>query len=281
MFTLMQRYLLLQVPVVLLAVMLVVVFVGAALLGMSFVRRRTEFESLEAHKDVAGFLIAVVGALYSVLLAFVVVSVWESFEDAERVALRESELVVSLYRDADAFPSDRESLRTSIRGYAESVVDDEWPSMAEDQREAPETDVALSRVFNGYRTVDPQGPAEDVFLRNALDRLDDVTESRRERIAAAATELPRPLWTVLLAGCVITIGFTLLFPVRNARVQAVMVGALAAMTALMLFLVLSLDLPFTGDLAVKPTAMNEAIAEFGDLDRLDTSGAAAPVTTVG
>jgi hypothetical protein len=64
----------------------------------------------------------------------------------------------------------------------------------------------------------------------------------------------------------------LFFPVKAVRVQAVMVGALAAMTALMLFLVLSLDLPFTGDLAVKPTAMNEAIAEFGDLDRLDPSG---------
>jgi hypothetical protein len=277
----MQRYLLLQVPAPLLAVLFVVVIVGAALLGMWFVRRYTDLEALEAHKDVAGFLIAVVGALYSVLLAFMVVSVWESFEDADRVAQREADLLVSLYRDADAFPNLRDDLRTSIHGYAESVVDDEWPSMAEHQSEAPETDAALGRVFNGYRAVDPRGPAEEVFLRNALDRLDDVTESRRERIAAAAAELPRPLWTVLLAGCAITVGFTLFFPVKAARVQAVMVGALAAMTALMLFLVLSLDLPFTGDLAVKPTAMNEAISEFGDLDRLDTSDETAPVTTGG
>jgi hypothetical protein len=272
MFTPMQRYLLLQVPAPLLAVLFVVVIVGAAMLGMWVVRRRTDFETLEAHKEVAGFLIAVVGALYSVLLAFMVVSVWESFEDAERIARREADLLVSLYRDAEAFPDDRIDLRTTIRGYAESVVDDEWPAMAEDQREAPETDVALHRVFNAYRAVEPGGAAEDVFLRNALDRLDDVTESRRERVAAAGTQLPRPLWYVLLAGCVITVGFTLFFPVKAVRVQAVMVGALAAMTALMLFLVLSLDLPFTGDLAVEPTAMNEAIAEFDDLDRLDSTG---------
>jgi hypothetical protein len=268
----MQRYLLLQVPAPLLAVLFVVVIVGAALLGMWFVRRHTDFESLEAHKEVAGFLIAVVGALYSVLLAFVVVSVWESFEDADRVAQREADLVVSLFRDAEAFPDDRADLRASIRSYAESVVDDEWPSMADDQREAPETDVALHRVFNGYREVEPTGAAEDVFLRNALDRLDDITESRRERIAAAATQLPRPLWNVLLAGCVITVGFTLFFPVKAVRVQAVMVGALAAMTALMLFLVLILDLPFTGDLAVKSTAMSEAISEFADIERLDSNG---------
>jgi hypothetical protein len=78
--------------------------------------------------------------------------------------------------------------------------------------------------------------------------------------------------SVLIAGCVITVDFSLFFPVKAVRVQGVMVGARAAMTALMLFLVVSLDLPFTGDLAVKPTAMREAISEFGDLDRLDSGG---------
>jgi hypothetical protein len=265
----MQRYLLLQVPAPLLAVSFVAVIVGAALGGMWLVRRHTALESLEAHKDVAGFLIAVVGALYSVLLAFVVVSVWESLEDADRVARREAELLVALYRDADAFPDDSAGLRVNIRDYADTVVADEWPAMADHQHEAAETDVALHRMFDAYRAVDPQGAGQDVFLRNALDRLDDVTEARRERIAASATELPRPLWGVLVAGCVITVGFSLFFPVKAARVQAVMVGALAAMTGLMLYLVVALDLPFTGDLSVKPTAMREAIAEFGDLDRLD------------
>jgi hypothetical protein len=268
----MRTYLLLQVPAPLLALLFVVVIVGAALVGVWLVRRHTEFESFEAHKDVAGFLIAVVGALYSVLLAFVVVSVWETFEDAARVAQREADVLVSLYRDAEAFPDDGADLRASIRGYADSVVDDEWSSMAEGQREAAETDVALNEMFDGYRAVDPRGPTEEVFLHNAVERLDDVTDARRERVAASAEQLPRPLWNVLLAGCVITLGFSLLFPVRAVRVQAVMVGALAAMTALMLFLVVSLDLPFTGDLAVEPAAMHEAIAEFGDLDRLDSGG---------
>ncbi len=229
----------------------------------------------------AGFLIAVVGALYSVLLAFVVVSMWESFEDAEAVAQREADLLVSLYHDADAFPNDTVDLRTSIHGYADSVVDDEWPSMAEDQHEAPETDVALHRVFNGYRAVDPQGSAQDVFLRNALDRLDDVTESRRERIAAVGRGAPAPAVERPPRRLCDHRRFHPVLPRQGVRVQAVMVGTLAAMTALMLFLVLSLDLPFTGDLAVKPTTMSEAIAEFGDLDRLDSSGLRSAVTACG
>jgi hypothetical protein len=77
---------------------------------------------------------------------------------------------------------------------------------------------------------------------------------------------------VLVVGAVITLGFTLFLPVQNLRAQALMVSSLAALAALLLFLVLSLDLPYCGDLAVSSTAMQDAVSEFDDLDDLDRSG---------
>jgi hypothetical protein len=75
------------------------------------------------------------------------------------------------------------------------------------------------------------------------------------------------LWLVLVAGAVVTIGFTFFFGVPNVRAHALMVAALAAMVGLILFLVLSLDLPFTGDLSVGPSSMLHAIEEFTDFGR--------------
>jgi hypothetical protein len=255
-----------EVPSPLLALLFLAVAIGASLCATWLVRRRTELTTLESNKEVAGFIIAIVGALYSVLLAFVVASVWEQFEDAAVLAEQEAELAVSLYRDAAAFSSEAE-LRQSLRGYATSVIDDEWPALAEHQREAAATDAALSGVFVAYRAIEPRGPAEQTFLHNSLDRLDAVTQARRERIAASSKALPDPLWLVLLFGALITIGFTLFLPVQNPRAQGLMVASLATMVALMLFLIVSLDLPFTGDLATGPTAMKDAISEFADLDR--------------
>lgn len=261
-----QRFLVVQVPAPLLALLFLTVGIGVSLGAMWLVRRSTEMATLESHKEVAGFIIAVIGALYSVLLAFVVTSVWEQFEDAAHVAEQEAEMAISLYRDAAAFTVDTD-IRLGLRAYATSVIDDEWPSMAEDQREAAATDVALNEVFLAYRAIEPQTSAEETFLHNSLDRLDEITQARRERIASASKALPGPMWLVLLVGAVITLGFTLLLPVQNPRAQGVMVSLLAAMAALMLFLILSLDLPFSGDLAADPTAMQNAISEFGDLDR--------------
>ena len=52
---------------------------------------------------------------------------------------------------------------------------------------------------------------------------------------------------------------------RSPGFTAVAVLALAATISLLLFLILSLDLPFTGDLSAKPEAMREALHEFPNL----------------
>jgi hypothetical protein len=260
-----QRFLVVQVPSPLLALLFLTVAIGASLGAMWLVRRRTQLATLESTKEVAGFIIAIIGALYSVLLAFVVASVWEQFEAASVLAEHEAEMAVSLYRDAAVFSTEAE-LRQTVRGYATSVIDDEWPAMAEHQREATATDAALNGVFVAYRAIEPRTLAEQTFLHNSLDRLDAITQARRERIAASSKALPDPLWLVLLFGALITIGFTLFLPVQSPRAQGLMVASLATMAALMLFLILSLDLPFTGNPSTGPKAMEDAIAEFDDLD---------------
>ena len=67
---------------------------------------------------------------------------------------------------------------------------------------------------------------------------------------------------MLIAGAVISIGFTYFFAVKNRAAQVLMVSAFASTVGLVLFLVLVLDLPFTGDVGVGPTSMERVIEEF-------------------
>lgn len=262
----MEDFLLVHVPGLLLGLMFIGVSVVLALGGLLLVRRNVALSTLESHNDVAGFIIAVVGVLYAVLLAFVVVVVWEQFEDAESTAENEATLALSLYRDASVFPVQADDIRQALRRYAVSVVDHEWPEMAAQEDEDRRTDSALASVFGAYRNVQPQGAQETVFYSESIERLDDMAEARSTRVFASSSKLPTPLWAVLLFGAAVTVGFTYFFGLPNLRAQSLMVGSLAAIVSLVLFLVLLLDLPFSGDVAVGPTAMTEAIAEFGDLD---------------
>ena len=67
-----------------------VVFAGclAAVAGLELVQRLVPHEKRQEHNDVAGFLYAVVGIVYAVLLALLVIAVWEQFQKANETVER-------------------------------------------------------------------------------------------------------------------------------------------------------------------------------------------------
>lgn len=251
-----------NVPTWVLGVAIVAVSVGLSLGGLILVRRSVTLRTLESHHEVAGFILAVVGVVYAVLLAFVVVVTWQQFEDARTATDTEAAQIAGLYRTSVAFPAGGARMRSALRAYTRSVVDDEWPEMAEHHRESRRTDVALVRVWAALRAVRPRGTSQEMFYQEAVTRLVDTSELRQNRVLRSGTQLPVPVWVVLIAGAAISVGFTYFFGVQSFVAQALMVGALAAITGLVLFLILSLDLPFTGDVGVGPTPMEEVSKEF-------------------
>jgi hypothetical protein len=258
----METYLLVHVPTAVLGACIVAVTTGLAVLGLVVVRKRVPVSTLEAHHDVAGFILAVVGVVYAVLLAFVVVISWEQLRDAQATAENEAATVASIYQDGLAFGPRGEAARSAVARYAESVVNVEWKQMADHHDESEATATALDTTWKAFTALQPTTPAEVQFSSNAVTGLQTVSELRQSRLLASGEELPAPLWAVLILGAAISVGFTYLFGVPSFRAQALMVGALASTVGLVLFLVLSLDLPFTGDISVGPVAMAHTIRDF-------------------
>lgn len=258
----MERFLLVHFPGILLGFFIVGFAVAASVGGLLLVRRRIALATLEQHNEVAGFIIAVIGGLYAVLLAFVVISVWEQFDAAQTNAAHEANLVELFYADATFFPGHTESIRADLRAYAQSVVDDDWKEMAAHQSDSPRTDRRLRTLFENFRAIHPQTTEEGAFYTEAVRQLYDLADARRLRVDAGGDELPVILWTALTVGGVITIGFTYFFGISHFGAHILMVAALSTMIALTLFVILSLDLPFSGDLRVTSAAMENAIREF-------------------
>lgn len=259
------RYLLNNVPTVWLGVGLVVLCVGLSLLGLAFARRRFDRNNLQKHQDVAGFVIAVVGVIYAVLLAFVVVIVWEDFGSADTTANNEADAVGNLYRDAIGIGGVQgRRLETAVQAYAMSVVDTEWPYMAKHQEGSSETENALNVVWSDVKALSvPAGSATAAnFDDQAIRDVSTATEERRSRILESSSQIPGTLWAVLILGGIITIAFTYFFAVDSLWHHASMVSALAALIALSLLVILTLNLPYTGDVAVKPDAMQNELASF-------------------
>jgi len=237
--------------------------VGAAvlltILGVVAVRRSVSLATLEAHNEVAGFVYAVVGVVYGVLLAFVVLAVWEEFERAEAHAEQEANALVDLYRLAGGLPEPaRRPLREAVLTYTRAVVDEEWEAMAWG-RPSGRALALVDDLWRAYLEIEPRTERERAVYSESLTRMSDFADARRLRLYESRNALPDVMWLALIIGAGVTVGFSLLFGVRSVASQAVMTATLAVSIVLLLFLTWALDHPFRGDVRVPPAAFEAAL----------------------
>src|SRR5215216_715151 len=69
----------------------------AAVIGLAVVQRLVPVATRKEHNDVAGFIYAVLGVIYAVLLALVVIAVWGSFQAANETVEQEANAVAEIF----------------------------------------------------------------------------------------------------------------------------------------------------------------------------------------
>jgi len=239
-------------------ILLVGAIVLFAVAGTLLARRWVSVEVLRLNNEVAGFIYAVIGVVYAVLLGFTAIIVWEQYNKAQAVVEREANELADLYRDAQTFPDDvRRELETHLRAYARLVVEKEWPAMAE-RKSSPETWEVYNQLWRTYQRFRPQNEHEKIWYAQSLTRLNELGDQRRLRLLSSRSEgVPGVMWVVLLGAGVVTVGFSFFFGTRNTTAQVLMTAGLAMTIALVLLSILALQHPFAGITRVEPDAFNQ------------------------
>ncbi|MGO8670014.1 MAG: DUF4239 domain-containing protein [Capsulimonadaceae bacterium] len=234
--------------------------------GMWMTRKAANPEHLRRHHDVAGFIIAILGAIYGVLQAFVVFVVYSQYDNARTAVELEANGVSDLYHMAYGFdPDTRQCIRDDIHVYVDSITEKEWPAMA-NGGSSVDSDRALDRLWSTYATIDPKTNRENALYQESISRLNDVGNNRHLRILAARDGLPGLIWLILICGSVGTVGFTYFFGAESARAQALMTALLTSEIALVLLLIWALQYPFRGDLAISSAAFHRAHAHMSSME---------------
>jgi len=245
-----------------------VVFAGclAALAGLESVQRLVSVEKRQEHNDVAGFLYAVIGVVYAVLLALLVIAVWGQYQKANETVESEANAVAEVAWLAHRLPEpERHELQEDARSYAQEVVDTEWPLMEqgiEGVQSLPEGWDLIDDIRATLQDFEPSTAAEQELYAEGLDRISRLGDARRMRIVAAKEGLPGVLWVVLVFGAVVTVGFTYLFGLRNTWAHRLMVMSLTAVIALVLFAIVAMDYPFSGGARIDPGAFELILERF-------------------
>ena len=252
---------------VFLVILTVVLPIVVAVLGQALVQRLVPPALRQEHNDVAGFIYAVLGVAYAVLLAFVAIVVWESYETAEHTMESEANELAGIYFLANQFPEhDRERVHDLARSYARAVVEEEWPLM-EQGKTSSRANSLLSELRLSLQNLDIRTDADLILYDQALTRFHDLANARRLRLVAVTEGLPAILWVVLIGGGAVTVCFTYLFGLKSNWAHALMIAALTLVICAILLTIGLLEYPFAGEARIEPDAFEEVLHMFQDTGR--------------
>ena len=241
-----------------------------ALAGFELVHRLVPAATRQRHNDVAGFIYAALGVIYAVLLALVVIAVWEEYRAASETVEQEANAAADIFWLADRLPETRSThVQELIRSYAEEVVEHEWPLMEQGQASVmtqgegtPNGWTIIDDIRQNIQNFEPRTKAEEQLYAEGLDQIDTLADARRMRLVAAEEGIPGVLWAVLIFGGIAAVSFTYLFGLESTWAHRLMVATLAAVIGLVLFTVGALEYPFSGGARIGTGAFELILERF-------------------
>jgi hypothetical protein len=246
-----------SLPTLVAGILVVGGFVASTLALGYLVARFTSQEVRAAHTDRAGFILAVIGVVYAVLLAFVAIGVWERFQEAEARTFEEAGSLANVYRDSQSFPHS-ERLRATLRLYVRSVIADEWPKMNRGE-ESEISNALLEAADRDVRALPVTSARLQNIAAQMLVAMDTALADRQTRLTIDFIGINSIMWIVLIVGAYITVAYTYLFGFDRTVMQQLMIGGLSLVVGIVLFLVMALDYPYRGSISVEPHAFSSLL----------------------
>jgi hypothetical protein len=252
------------VPTLALVLIVVGLVLGLVLAAVWAVRRLVPATRDGFDAEVSSQVLGVVASLFGLLLAFVVVIEFQAFSAAEDNVAGEADGLAAIMRDSRAFGGPEGArVQSSIGSYVRTVVRDEWPLMRKGD-ESQSAWQAIDDIFAAMQAYEPRTPSQTSFYDDSVRHLNLVLEARRDRLGASdGNDLPLLIAALIIVGSIVILGYATLVGSRSSAFHAIGAGAIAVIVGFSLVVLLTLQFPFSGGLAVDSRPFREeALAQF-------------------
>jgi hypothetical protein len=230
------------------------VWTGLSLLGLYIFHRFVDVHVRHKDTETVGLTYAIVAVVYAVLIAFIVVDVFETFAKGDEIATAEANKLSNLMLDSSGLsPEMAASVRSDLEKYVNIVVKTEWPNqkkgLLSDRLFEPgwETLADLSKRLAEF---EPATLGQNVNKAEMMRAMNDLFRARRSRVIAAGEHLPNVVWQILLLAGAVAVVYTYLFGAHSFGIHLAITGLIAATISLVFVLIVSLDYPFRGEVSV-------------------------------
>lgn len=228
------------------------VCLGLVLLSfiLYFVARR--FFSKYIHVENNSYLtslISVVSANYAFLVGFVIVSLWQTSNNARDEVTGEAYQLRFILNDATALKPIEEDIRKVVGQYVKTVVEEEW-SLMSIGHESPKVLPTIRELFGLLQSYNPTSEIEKTFYREIVSKANILIEKRAQRLGHLETALSDPLRFILIVGAIYILAMMAFMYSKSWQMHLLTMAVVSCVIGFNVGFAFCLDYPFSGDLAV-------------------------------
>jgi Protein of unknown function (DUF4239) len=251
---------LLNLPVVWMAV---VVFAATYLFAASIywvVTTLAVNDRARAFKAVSPGMLPPLGILFALLVGFIAVDVWRSFDKAKDAVATEASALRAVVLLAGTFPEEQKTrIHALIDSHIEKAVNEEWPAMARQQATLSTLPTALIEALHDTLTLKPADESQRIAQSEMVKALHTALDARRQRIVVSESALGTVKWAAILLQALCTLVAIAMVHSDNRLTCAITLTLFATGIALSLLLIAAYSRPFTGEISVGPDLLRQVI----------------------
>ena len=201
-----------------------------------------------------GFKFAFLSSVFAGYLGLLLFGVYQQYEQTRSFIDLEVTQLTQIDRLAVALPrTTRENVRDSLKDYARTVVEVEWPELR-NGRGSPEVGLALDNLMYTFLAMEPVTDRERFVMETSINLFLTIRENRQHRLRVAGGSLNPLLWGVALIGASASLIFPWFFGGISIWVPILMSSLLATLTMSVLLVILKMSYPFVGHFGIPPTS---------------------------
>ena len=230
----------------------------AARLG---VRRLVPANEYDHVPHIAAPLMPALGGLFGILMALTLASEAGYLKSAQDAVTGEATAASRLAWAATSPEVDTDAIQVAMVEYLSSTRAGEWHGDAAAEGD-PRVAVALASLERAVRTEAARSELGSPASTELLAALDDLTTSRRDRVAAASRQLPLLyVLTLVVSGAALIVNAGAL-GFRSSRRTSLLLLGLAAVVGLSIALLFALSAPWRGGLTVSGASVDSVIRDI-------------------
>jgi hypothetical protein len=253
-----------SIPVWLVCILFIGGMSALAAAGLLLARSPHTGKLRAASNDFAGPIMATLGTILAVMLSFMVVTVWQEYDQSAQIVQTEADEISNLYHEVSVFPQPlRNGIHAAIEHYVDIVIDREWPLMREGGSSSAAHHAAY-QIVSLIESYNPNTLGQQTAQADALHHAHAFLDARGNRLFQNQQSVPPLLWVMMLFVSAVTLGSSYFFYVEDARAHLIMTAAVGAVIGAIFVVIAELDLPFRGDLQIPPSAFSHDYTTFLD-----------------